>query len=651
MVRTYKRKTNRADISESVVALAVKDVLKKKLTIRAAALQYNLKKSMLHKRVLKAKSICLNQTHDSDSGNSNAEELVSLDKRVIGRGKYMSQLIFTNEQESQLVIYLLKASQIHYGLTYSLARDLAFEFAVSLKITYPESWNKNKCAGLDWMKSFMHRHHELSLRKPENTSLARAIGFNPTSVAAFFANYAKVMDRFKFLPNRIFNIDETGITTVAQAPKVIAATGKKQVGQIVSSERGELVSFCGIICAGGTVIPPVFVFPRIKFKDCFLNGAPAGSLGLSSRNGWMTTELFVKVLEHLVQASGCSATHPILLIMDNHVSHISIEAISFAKAHGIVLLTFPPHCSHRLQPLDIGVYGPFKSAIKIAFNDWMRSNPGKAITIYNVAELANKAFNKTFTFANITSSFKKSGIWPINSLIFTDEDFGAAFVTDQPEALPHPSQEDVPQPQTVSSTTEITPETVRPFQKAGPRNAQKRRKRGKSSILTETPEKSNDETAKRKSAPPKSVRSKKQAKKKITYTPEQSDSDVSNNIILESDEELGLDEIDDDRQQPLLLIDQDILNKNDMVLVKFTHRKQNKFYIGKIVTVHSSQDFDITFLKRKDDRFTFPDLPDISQIHRNEIVAKMPPPKQLPGTSRSASCIKFDINFSKYNMG
>lgn len=80
MVRTYKRKTNRADISESVVALAVKDVLKKKLTIRAAALQYNLKKSMLHKRVLKAKSICLNQTHDSDSGNSNAEELVSLDK-------------------------------------------------------------------------------------------------------------------------------------------------------------------------------------------------------------------------------------------------------------------------------------------------------------------------------------------------------------------------------------------------------------------------------------------------------------------------------------------------------------------------------------------------------------------------------------------
>lgn len=499
------------------MALAVKDVIKKKLTIRDAALQYNLKKSMLHKRVQKAKSTCFNQPQDSDSGNSNDEELNSLDTRVAGRGKYMSQLIFTNEQECQLVKYLLKASRIHYGLTYSLTRELAFEFAVSLKITYPEPWNKNKCAGLDWIKSFMRRHHELSLRKPENTSLARAIGFNQASVNAFFENYGKVMDRFRFLPNCIFNIDETGITTVAQAPKVIAATGKKQVGQIVSGERGELVSFCGIVSAAGTTLPPVLIFPRIKFKDSFLYGAPAGSLGLSSRNGWMTAELFVRVLEHLVKTSSCSTMNKILLIMDNHVSHVSIEAINFAKVHGIVMLTFPPHCSHRLQPLDVGVYGPFKSAVKIAFNDWMRTHHGKAITIYNVAELANKAFNKSFTFDNITNSFKKSGIWPVNSIIFTDEDFGAAFVTDQPETIPNPSQEDVPPAQILYATTEITPEIVRPFLKSDPRKSQNRRKRGKSSILTDTPEKTNEETLNRKNSLSKNVGFKKQVKKNINF--------------------------------------------------------------------------------------------------------------------------------------
>ena len=661
MVRTYKRKTDRPEISEISVASAVKDVLKKKLSIREAALKYNLKKSMLHKRVVKGKSTFLNPAYDSDSGNSNDGELNSLHPRVADRGKYMSQQIFSNEQEIQLVKYLLEASLIHYGLTYSLTRELAFEFAVSLKIAYPDSWNKNKSAGLDWMKSFMRRHRELSLRKPENTSLARAIGFNQVNIAAFFRNYAKVMDRFKFLPNRIFNIDETGITTAVQAPKIIAPTGKKQVGQIVSGERGELVSFCGIISAAGTTIPPVMIFPRIKLKDCFLNGTPIGSLGLSSRNGWMTSELFVIVLEHLVKYSNCSVMNRILVIMDNHVSHISIEAITFAKAHGIVLLTFPPHCSHRLQPLDVGVYGPFKSAIKIAFNDWMRSNPGKAITIYNVAELANKAFNKSFTSENITNSFKKSGIWPVNSMIFNDEDFGASFVTDQPEAVPQvddPIIESISNnrdkhlpPHALSATTVMSPEILRPFRKASPRKSQNHRKRGKSSILTETPLKINEETSKIKIASPKNVNLKNKIKKRILYSSSDSVSDVPNEVVLESEEEPGIDEIDDDSSEPPLLIDQDVLKKNDMVLVKFTRRNQNEFYIGKIITVHDSQDFDITFLKRKNNRFTYPDIPDTSQIHRNEIVAQLPQPQELPGTSRSASYIMFNTNFSKYNMG
>lgn len=47
--------------------------------------------------------------------------------------------------------------------------------------------------------------------------------------------------------------------------------------------------------------------------------------------------------------------------MDNHESHITIAAVAYCKENGVVLLTFPPHCSHKLQPLDRGVYGPLKS--------------------------------------------------------------------------------------------------------------------------------------------------------------------------------------------------------------------------------------------------------------------------------------------------
>ena len=50
----------------------------------------------------------------------------------------------------------------------------------------------------------------------------------------------------------------------------------------------------------------------------------------------------------------------VLIIFDNHESHISIDSINLAKGNGIVLLIFPPHTSHKLQPLDRTVYGPFK---------------------------------------------------------------------------------------------------------------------------------------------------------------------------------------------------------------------------------------------------------------------------------------------------
>lgn len=42
---------------------------------------------------------------------------------------------------------------------------------------YPNTWDENKMAGMEWMRSFMNRHRKLSYGKPENTSIARANAF------------------------------------------------------------------------------------------------------------------------------------------------------------------------------------------------------------------------------------------------------------------------------------------------------------------------------------------------------------------------------------------------------------------------------------------------------------------------------------------
>lgn len=162
----------------------------------------------------------------------------------------------------------MNSSEIFFGLTYAQTQQLAFNFAVARKIEQiPESWKKHNQAGVDWMRGFMRRHSTLSLRKPENVSIARALSFSKNNVKEFYDNLERVYAQYKFPPERILSLDETGLNTVVQSPPVIAQKGKKQVGNLVSSERGETVTMVAIINAGGNALPPVYVIPRKKFDE------------------------------------------------------------------------------------------------------------------------------------------------------------------------------------------------------------------------------------------------------------------------------------------------------------------------------------------------------------------------------------------------
>ena len=57
-------------------------------------------------------------------------------------------------------------------------------------------------------------------------------------------------------------------------------------------------------------------------------------------------------LEHFVTIIGCTKEKPHILLLDGHVSHTTREAIEFARSHGLHIITFRPHSTHRRQPLD-----------------------------------------------------------------------------------------------------------------------------------------------------------------------------------------------------------------------------------------------------------------------------------------------------------
>lgn len=170
------------------------------------------------------------------------------------------------------------------------------------------------------------------------------------------------------------------------------------------------------------------------------------------------------------------------------------------------MITFPPHTSHKLQPLDISVYGPLKCYYNQAVEAWLLNNKGKTFDIYSVVEALGTAFPRAFTPSNIISGFRKSGIFPFDEAIFTDDEFLSSYVTDQPlnseVTAPVPGISEEPQPSTSSESTSfpeipqkshpppqsfVTPEEVQPYPKAIRRKTSKGgRKAGRTMIATDT---------------------------------------------------------------------------------------------------------------------------------------------------------------------
>jgi len=188
-------------------------------------------------------------------------------------------------------------------------------------LKHPFSIDKQQ-AGKDLLRCFLARHPDLSDRQPENTPAARASGFNPSSVGKFFDLLEQEMATKKLTPDRIYNVDESGITTVPNKLSIVIATkGKKQVGTLTSGERGQLVTVEICMSAAGHFIPPLFIFPRVRMNGEFLDHAPPGSVAVPHKSGWMQSEIFVEWFKHFISHCNPSPDRSVLLILDGHKTH------------------------------------------------------------------------------------------------------------------------------------------------------------------------------------------------------------------------------------------------------------------------------------------------------------------------------------------
>uniref|UniRef100_A0A1Y1NM29 DDE-1 domain-containing protein n=1 Tax=Photinus pyralis TaxID=7054 RepID=A0A1Y1NM29_PHOPY len=287
-----------------------------------------------------------------------------------------------------------------FGLTLTECRQLAFQLADQNRIEHPFNQDR-KMAGQGWMQGFLNRHKDLSIRKPEATSGARAMGFNKVAVQQFFKLLEETVQKYKLTAEKNYNVDETGVTVNPKgSSKIIASKGKRQVGVLASAERGETITAEICFSASGACMPPMLIFPRKRMQQGFLDGLVPGGWVELNEKGWIDKILFFSWFKKFVEYSRASKDSPILLLLDGHSSHTkNLDVINYARENGVQMICFPPHCTHRLQALDVAFMKPLSAYYDDEVRKWLRTNPGRVVTFQKISYLFRAAYLRAATMA------------------------------------------------------------------------------------------------------------------------------------------------------------------------------------------------------------------------------------------------------------
>jgi hypothetical protein len=100
-----------------------------------------------------------------------------------------------------------------------------------------------------------------------------------------------------------------------------------------------------------------------------------------------------------------SSEGPVLVLLEDHNSHLSIAAPYYYKEDGVTVLSFPSHCSHKLQLLYRNACGPVITYVNRACDTWIANHPGEKMSIHCVPSIMNRRLNSAAASADIKAGF------------------------------------------------------------------------------------------------------------------------------------------------------------------------------------------------------------------------------------------------------
>ena len=364
---------------------AMQAVEKKELTISAAATRFNVPRK-------------------------------TLDDRIKGRVQHGTtpgpSTVLTTEEEDALESYLIYMAQRGFPLTRTMTK--AFAWAIAKRSGKADRFNPEYGPSEHWWTNFRKRHPRLTLRTTDKLERSRAEALSPEIVKEYFETLKPILERNNLLnlPRQLYNCDETFLPLDFTREKAVTLKNTKYVYAQAHGTTDHITVLCAA-SAAGLPLPPFIIYPKSFPGGQYRFDGPDDALYGKSESGWIDSELFMAwlkkiFLKHVV------AQRPVVLFIDRHKTHMTLDVIDLCRENEIILFCLPPHTTHALQPLDVAVFKSLKDHFSKSVRALAFSKPNFVVSKRDFAKVFKGPFERAFSITNVKAGFEKSGIFPFN---------------------------------------------------------------------------------------------------------------------------------------------------------------------------------------------------------------------------------------------
>jgi transposase-like protein len=338
-----------------------------------------------------------------------------MDGQSVPRSDYVSNSHkLSPQQEVELVEYIESLTARRLPPTRAMVQIFASEIA-------------HNQVSERWVSRFLIRKQDhLTYRWTDAMDRERHQADSGQRYNHFFEELYDQIVRHEIEPRHSYNMDEKGflLGCIGKSKRLFSRTLWEQGGIKTNMQDGnrEWITTVACICADGTALPPVIIFAsnNSTLQSTWVKDIGAGNHSVhvgSSPTGWSNDEMGLDWLKNVFDRyTKDKARHSWrMLILDGHGSHLTSSFIAYCFENKILLIIYPPHATHTLQPLDVVMFRSLSSHYKEGLSTRVQDSQGLLpVKKMDFFSLFWTAWTSSFTQDHILQAFKSCGVWPID---------------------------------------------------------------------------------------------------------------------------------------------------------------------------------------------------------------------------------------------